>query len=165
MTPRGPPTLCPGLQIPELDRSDVEADCGHDELVSEYDVGRDDQAVPDRDGNGLEHHSQEKETAPAALQPVVDTQWDADQRTDTAERDHQAQPEASTVETLRTLQQELRAAHAYLERRAQHESSDAGRQADAAQRVAEQQEQAQRESARVMRDRAAQQDLSRGYER
>ncbi|MFI6333153.1 AAA family ATPase [Micromonospora chersina] len=67
----------------------------------------------------------------------------------------------------RTIQQELREARTYLERRAQRaEAAQRNAEQQAAQRAAEQEEDTRRESARLMRERqTAERSRSRGYER
>ncbi|SCL21326.1 conjugative relaxase domain-containing protein, TrwC/TraI family [Micromonospora aurantiaca] len=84
--------------------------------------------------------------------------------------EHQDAARAASVAAAafpRTIQQELREARTYLERRAQRaEAAQRNAEQQAAQRAAEQEENARRESARLMRERqAAERSRSRGYER
>ncbi|WP_082171351.1 MobF family relaxase [Micromonospora sp. RV43] len=87
------------------------------------------------------------------------------------EPEHQQAAQAARVAAgafPRTIEQELREARTYLERRTQRaEAAQRSGDQQAAQRAAEQEENARRESARLMRERQqqAERSRSRGYER
>lgn len=145
----------------ELDWSDVEADRTPDEeIVQEHDVERVQDVAAQR-GDAEPTREAEPDRRPEReLGDGNREQGDGERQGDTERATPAVEPQAPT------LQDELRAARAYLERRVERQA--AAQQevaATTAQREAAQEEQVRAESARLMRERQAEQELSRGIER